>query len=55
MKLDSSMLMYGIYNAEMLEKLIKTVMESITLYLPMRDYLQVNITMPHLEYLMHTL
>ena len=25
MKLDSSMLMYGIYNAEMLEKLIKTV------------------------------
>ena len=25
MKLDNSMLMYGIYNAEMLEKLIKTV------------------------------
>ena len=25
MKLDSSMLMYGIYNAETLEKLIKTV------------------------------
>ena len=25
MKLDSSMLMYGIYNADMLEKLIKTV------------------------------
>ena len=27
MKLDDSMLMYGIYNAEMLEKLIKTVHE----------------------------
>ena len=25
MKLDNTMLMYGIYNAEMLEKLIKTV------------------------------
>ena len=27
MKLDDAMLMYGIYNAEMLEKLIKTVHE----------------------------
>ena len=27
MKLDDTMLMYGIYNAEMLEKLIKTVHE----------------------------
>ena len=27
MKLDDTMLMYGIYNAEMLEKLIKTVYE----------------------------
>ena len=27
MKLDDTMLMYGIYNAEMLEKLIRTVHE----------------------------
>ena len=27
MKLDDTMLMYGIYNAEMLEKLIKSVHE----------------------------
>ena len=29
MKLDDTMLMYGLYNAEMLEKLINTVMRYI--------------------------
>ena len=38
MKLDDTMLMHGIYNAETLEKLI------ITQHPPMRDCLQVNKT-----------
>ena len=54
MKLDNSMLMCGIYNAETSEKLIKTLMELITQHLPMKDCLQ-NITPPHLEHFMHTL
>ena len=54
MKLDNSMLMYGIYNAETLEKLIKTVHKFIPQHLPMKDCLQGNIAPPHLEYFMHT-
>ena len=47
--------MYGIYNAETLEKLIKTVHEIHNTNLPMRNYLQVNTIVLYLEYLMHTL
>ena len=39
MKLDDTMLMYGVYNAETLEKL-KLYMEFITPLFPMRDCLQ---------------
>ena len=42
MKLDDTMLRYGIYNAEMLEKLIKLYMIFITQHLHMRNYLQGN-------------
>ena len=55
MKLDGAMLMYGIYNAKMLQKLIKTIHKCITQHFPMRNYLQVNIIIPYLEYFMHTL
>ena len=44
MKLDDTMLMYRIYNAEMLEKLINTVMKYIMLFLHMKDCLQENTT-----------
>ena len=44
MKLDDTMLMYGIYNAEMLEKLINTVHEYIMQLLHMKNCLQVNTT-----------
>ena len=56
MKLDNSMLMYGIYNAETLEKLIKTVHRiHNTTTSSHGNCLQVNTIMPHLEYFMHTL
>ena len=55
MKLDDTMLMYGIYNAEMLERLIKTVQRFITLHLHMRNYLQENTIILYLEYFIHTL
>ena len=55
MKLDDTMLMYGIYNAETLEKLIKTVHEIHNTASSMRDCLQVNNIMSHLEYFIHTL
>ena len=55
MKLDSSILMYVIYNAEILEKLIKTVHGIHNTTSPHGDCLQVNTIMPPLEYFMHTL
>ena len=55
MKSDNTMLMYGIYNAETLEKLIKLYTKFITQHLPMRNYLQVNTIILYLEYFMHTL
>ena len=50
MKLDNSMLMYGIYNAETLEKLINTVQEihNVTSY--HENYLQGNTTLHSLDY-----
>ena len=39
-QLENSMLMYGIYNAETLEKLIDTVHNITTQQPHMRDYLQ---------------
>ena len=41
-QLENSVLMYGIYNAETLEKLINTVIASITLIHLMKNYLQGN-------------
>ena len=55
MKLDDTMLMYGIYNAEMLEKLIKLYTKFITPHLHMRNCLQENTIIQYLEYFMHTL
>ena len=55
MKLDDTMLMHGIYNADMLEKLIKTVHKFITQHLHMRNYLQTNTIILYLEYFMHVL
>ena len=46
MKLDNTMLMYGIYNAETLEKLINTVHEIHNVTSSHKNYLQGNIT-PH--------
>ena len=44
MKLDNTMLMYGIYNVETLEKLINTVHEIHDVTSHMKKYLQGNIT-----------
>ena len=55
MKLDDTMLMYGIYNAETLEELINLYTEFITQHLHMKNYLQANIIILYLEYSMHTL
>ena len=54
MKLDNSMLMYGIYNDETLEKLIKTVhrMHNTTSF---HERLQVNISSLHSGLFTHTL
>ena len=49
-KLDSTMLMYGIYNAETLEKLINTVQEIHNVTSSQRDYSQENTTPPFLDF-----
>ena len=48
MKLDNTMLMYGIYNAETLENLINTVHEIHNVTSSHKNYLQGNITYLHL-------
>ena len=50
MKLDNTMLMYGIYNAETLEKLIKTVHEIHNATSSQENYLQESMTIHYLEY-----
>ena len=55
MKLDDTMLMYGIYNAEMLEKLIKTVHKIHNTTSSHRTYLQENTIILYLEYFIHIL
>ena len=55
MKLDDTMLMYGIYNVETLDKLIKLYTRFITLHLHMRNCLQKNTTTLYLEYFIHIL
>ena len=50
MKLDDTMLMYGIYNAEMLEKLIKTVHEMHNASSSHENCLQENMTIHYSEY-----
>ena len=56
MKLDDTMLMYGIYNAEILEKLFKTVCKiHNTTFLHEKLCLQENITTPYSEYFTHIL
>ena len=50
MKLDNTMLMYGIYNAVTLEKLINTVQEIHNVLLPMKNYLQGNTTLHSLDF-----
>ena len=49
LKLDNTMLMYRIYNAEMLEKLINTVKELHNVNLLMKNCLQENISPHYLE------
>ena len=41
-QLEKSMLMYGVYNAETLEKLVDTITRYTTLHLHMKDYMQDN-------------
>ena len=55
MKLDSSMLMYGIYNAEMLEKIIKTVHGIHNTTSSHERLFAGEHNPPHLEHFMHTL
>ena len=50
MKLDDTMLMYGIYNAETLEKLINTVQELYNVTSSHGNYLQGNTTLHFLDY-----
>ena len=50
MKLDDTMLMYGICNAETLEKLIKQYMKYIMQLLHMKNCLQENMTIHYSEY-----
>ena len=50
MKLDNTMLMYGIYNAETLEKLINTVQEIHNVTSSHENYLQGNTTLHSLDY-----
>ena len=53
MKLDDNMLMYRIYNAEMLEKLIKTVYEIHNTTSSHENYLQENTIILYSEYFIH--
>ena len=55
MQLENSMLMYGIYNVETLEKSINTVHTYTTQPPCMRDYLQDSTVPMHLDYFMHFL
>ena len=55
MKLDDTVLMYGTYNDEMLEKLIRLYMRFIILHLYMRNCLQKNTTTLYSEYFIHIL
>ena len=55
MKLDGTMLMYGIYNAEMLEKLIKTVHEIHNTTSSHEKLFAGKTIILYLEYFMHTL
>ena len=48
LKLDNTMLMYGLYNAEMLEKLINTIHNIHNVTSPTKGYLQGNITLLYL-------
>ena len=50
MKLDDTMLMYGIYSTETLEKLIKQYMKYTMQPLLMKNYLQESKTIHYLEY-----
>ena len=50
MEIDDTMLMYGIYNTETLEKLIKTVHEYTMQLLHMKNCLQENMTIHCSEY-----
>ena len=55
MHLENSMLRYDVYNAETLEKLIKTVI-TYTILLPhMKDYLWGNTVLLYLKHSMHIL
>ena len=55
MKLDDTMLMYGIYNAETLEKLIKTVHKIRNTTSSHEKLFAGNTIVLYLEYFMHTL
>ena len=50
LKLDNAMLMYGIYNAEMLEKLINTVQELHNVTFSHENLFAGNTTLPYLEF-----
>ena len=55
MKLDDTMLMYGIYNVEMLEKLLTLYTRFIIPHLHMKNCLQENIIILYSEYFTHIL
>ena len=55
MQLENSMLMYGIYNVETLEKLINTVCSNTMQPPHMKDCLQGSTVLIHLDYFMQTL
>ena len=44
--LEDSMVMYGVYNAETLEKLITTIHKMHNITSPKKDYLPVNLVLP---------
>ena len=54
-KLDDKMLMYGIYNAETVEKLIKTVHKIHNTTSLHEKFLQENIITVYSEYFIHIL
>ena len=53
MKLENFMLMYGVYNAETLERLINTVHDIHNTTLPMKDCSQANIALLYSRLFMH--